>query len=228
MLLSCFKTLYSVWTLKRRTKIYISLLGACLWQFPYKLKLIPSAITESRFFFENRSLSKHVFLPYLSGALSGLLRMMAVKKTPFSFLSLKYVTHPLSHIPQWLNLAQLILPKEDSKSYESRDTPLEFRCRQYFFFGNQQFLLYRKIQIKLAFSYIIFLSFDFFESEKLVLINMIVILMMLAKLTTLALVKEYWASLLTSLFLGYLELKVMTSPIKFYHITLSFIWEKLS
>ena len=56
-----------------------------------------------------------------------------------------------------------------------------------FFTGNQQILLYQEIQIKVTFWYIISNSFNFFfQSLKIVLINM---LMMSAKMGTLGLLK---------------------------------------
>ena len=57
-----------------------------------------------------------------------------------------------------------------------------------FFTGNQQLLLYLEIQIQIAFSHIISDFFNF-EYLKVVLINMVVILMMSAKLAALGLYK---------------------------------------
>ena len=39
------------------------------------------------------------------------------------------------------------LPKDDPKTYKSRDTPLNFCWHQYFFTGNQQLLLYHEKQV---------------------------------------------------------------------------------
>ena len=77
--------------------------------------------------------------------------------------------------------------KKIQKIYESRDTPLEFYWHQHFFTGNQQILLYQEIQIKIAFWYIISNSFDF--SWVFFLINLVIILMMSAKMATAGLLK---------------------------------------
>ena len=55
---------------------------------------------------------------------------------------------------------------------------------------------------KTTFWYIIYNTLNFFESLKIVLINMVTILMMSAKMIA----------------LGVLKRKVMTSPTKFYHV----------
>ena len=74
--------------------------------------------------------------------------------------------------------------KKTQKLYESGDTPLKLCRHQNFFIGNQQILLYQKMQIQIAFWYMISKYFNFFESLKTFLINMVKILMMLAKLAT--------------------------------------------
>ena len=51
--------------------------------------------------------------------------------------------------------------KKTQKIYESRDTPPELCWHQHFFTGNQQILLYQKIQILIVFWYIISNSFNF-------------------------------------------------------------------
>ena len=79
--------------------------------------------------------------------------------------------------------------KKIQKIYESRDTPPDFCWHQHFFIGNQQILLYQEIQIYIAFWYIISNSFKFFESLKIFLINLVIILMMSAKMTTPGLLK---------------------------------------
>ena len=43
------------------------------------------------------------------------------------------------------------LPKENPKIIYTRNTDLQFYWHQYFFTGNQQFLLYLEIQIQTAF-----------------------------------------------------------------------------
>ena len=75
--------------------------------------------------------------------------------------------------------------KKIQNIYESRDTPLEFCWNQHFFTGNQQILLYREMQILIAFWYIISNSFNFFwVFIKIALINMVIILLMSAKMAT--------------------------------------------
>ena len=51
--------------------------------------------------------------------------------------------------------------KKIQKIYESRDTPLNFCWHQRFFINNQQILLYQKMQIQIAFWYVISNSFNF-------------------------------------------------------------------
>ena len=58
-----------------------------------------------------------------------------------------------------------------------------------FFKENQQISLHQEIQIYIAFWYIISNSFKFFESLKIFLINLVIILMMSAKMTTPGLLK---------------------------------------
>ena len=95
--------------------------------------------------------------------------------------SLKSVTHVL----QWWNLAQLYLTlRESKKIYEPRDKPLHFCWHQHFFTENQQILLYQEIQIYTAFWYIVSNAFNFFESLKIVLINIVTILKMPAQMAT--------------------------------------------
>ena len=48
------------------------------------------------------------------------------------------------------------------KIYDWRDAPLEFCWHQHFFSGNQQILLYQKMQIKISFWFIISNLFNFF------------------------------------------------------------------
>ena len=71
-----------------------------------------------------------------------------------------------------------ILPKEDPKNT----------------WITRQMLLYQEMQIQMALWYIISSSFNFFESSKIVLINMVTILMMSAKMVTLGLlkIKVFW------------------------------------
>ena len=74
--------------------------------------------------------------------------------------------------------------KKIRKIYESRDTHSEFCWHQHFFTGNQQILLYQEIQIQIAFWYIISNSFNFSWICKYFLINLVIVLMMSAKMAT--------------------------------------------
>ena len=84
--------------------------------------------------------------------------------------------------------------KKIQKIYESHDTPLEFCWHQHFFTGNQQTLLYQEIQILIPFWYIISISFNFLESLRVVLINMVTVLIISAKMATPAFlkIKVFW------------------------------------
>ena len=68
----------------------------------------------------------------------------------------------VTHILHWWNLAVIPYLKKSQKIYESRDTSLVLCWHQQFFTGNQQILLYQKIQIKIAFWHIISNSLNFF------------------------------------------------------------------
>ena len=57
------------------------------------------------------------------------------------------------------------------------------------FTENQQIWLYQEMQVKIGFWYITFTSFHFFESLKIVSINMGTVLMMSAKMDALGLYK---------------------------------------
>ena len=97
----------------------------------------------------------------------------------------------------------MVIPylKKIQKIYKSQDTPLEFCWHQHFFIGNQQLLLYHEIQIQNAFKYIISNLLTFFESLKVVLRIMVVILMS-AKLATLGLlkIKVFWSKVYDVIF----------------------------
>ena len=79
--------------------------------------------------------------------------------------------------------------KKTQKSYESRDTPLEFCQHQHFFIRNQQILLYQKIQIQIAFLHIIYNLLTFFEFLKIFFISMVKSLITSAKLAAPGLLK---------------------------------------
>ena len=72
---------------------------------------------------------------------------------------------------------------------ESRDTPLDFSWHQHFFTANQQILPYQEIQILIVFWYVFQICLTYFESLKIVLINMVTISMMSAKMATLGIRK---------------------------------------
>ena len=75
--------------------------------------------------------------------------------------------------------------KKTQKSYESRDTPLEFCQHQHFFIGNQQILLYQKIQIQIEKTDLL----TFFEFLKIFFVSMVKSLIMSAKLAASGLLK---------------------------------------
>ena len=75
--------------------------------------------------------------------------------------------------------------KKTQKSYESRDTPLEFCQHQHFFIGNQQILLYQKIQIQIENTDLL----TFFEFLKIFFVSMVKSLIMSAKLAAPGLLK---------------------------------------
>ena len=50
-----------------------------------------------------------------------------------------------------LNLCSYTLPKEDQKTYESRDAPLEFYRHQQIFTVNQQLLFHQEIHIQIVY-----------------------------------------------------------------------------
>ena len=79
--------------------------------------------------------------------------------------------------------------KKIQKIFQSRDTSPEFCWHQYFFTINQKILLYQEIQIQIAFWYIISNSFNFSWVFKDFLINLVIILMMSAKMATPGLLK---------------------------------------
>ena len=81
------------------------------------------------------------------------------------------------------------LPREDPKNIESSDTPLEFCWHQDFFTRSQQILLYQEILIQNALFLLFLILLTFFESLKIVLINMVTVLMISAKMATLGLLK---------------------------------------
>ena len=84
--------------------------------------------------------------------------------------------------------------KNIQKIYKSRDTPPEFCWHQHFSTGNQQFLLYQEIQIKITFWCIISNYLNFSWNFEDFLINQVIILMMSAKMATPGLLKitAFW------------------------------------
>ena len=79
--------------------------------------------------------------------------------------------------------------KKIQKVYELRDTLTEFCWHQHFFTRNQQIFLYQEIQIQIAFWYIVSNCFNFYWVFKNFLINLVIILMMSAKMATPSLLK---------------------------------------
>ena len=75
--------------------------------------------------------------------------------------------------------------KKTQKSCESRDTPFEFCQHQQFFIGNQQILLYQKIQIQIEKTDLL----TFFEFLKIFFVSMVKSLIMSAKLAASGLLK---------------------------------------
>ena len=94
-----------------------------------------------------------VLNPIQDGRFLGCSWMGGAKRFP----SLKSVTYLAMMEPGTLKAYQ----KKIQKLYESRDTPPELCWHQHFFTGNQQILLYQKIQILIVFWYIISNSFNF-------------------------------------------------------------------
>ena len=75
--------------------------------------------------------------------------------------------------------------KKTQKSYESRDTLLQFCQHQHFFIGNQQILLYQKTQIQIENTDLL----TFFEFLKIFFVSMVKSLIMSAKLAAPGLLK---------------------------------------
>ena len=92
--------------------------------------------------------------------------------------------------PTMVKLGTLIpYLKKIQKIYKSCDTPLEFCSHQYFFTRNIKFCYIKKYGYRLYFDTLFLILLNFFESLKIFLINMIKILMMSAKVSTLGLFK---------------------------------------
>ena len=88
-----------------------------------------------------------------------------------------------------------------------------------FFTENQQILQYQEIMILIAFEHIIYNSFNFFLSLKVLLINMVGILMMSAKLATIGLlkIKVFWYSLWRHNFCPWRHQKKFITWLKSYY-----------
>ena len=82
--------------------------------------------------------------------------------------------------------------KKIQKISESRDTLPEFCWHQHFFTGNQEILLYQEIQMWIAVLYIISTSFNFCWVFKDFLINLVIILMMSAKMADFFKITVFW------------------------------------
>ena len=102
----------------------------------------------------------------------------------------------ISHTYPTMLKLDTVIPylKKTQKIYESRDTHPEYCWHQHFFTRNQQILLYQEIQIQIAFWYIISNSFNFSWVLEIFLINLVIILMMSAKMATPGLlkIKVFW------------------------------------
>ena len=132
----------------------------------------------------------------------------------------------MSRISTMVNFGTVIIYlKKMEKIYKSCDTSLEFCWCQHFFAGNQQLL--------------ILILLTFLESLKVVLINMVAILMMSAKLTTLGLLKinVFWNKvydIIISVHDVTKKIYLVTQIILLMWscdqslVTLAFLWEKLS
>ena len=99
--------------------------------------------------------------------------------------------HKISHTNPAMMTLGTVLPylKKIPKIYEPPDTPLEFCWHQHFSPEITKFCYIKKYRYTLHFNTNFSIFFNFFESLKIVLINMITILMMLAKMATLGLLK---------------------------------------
>ena len=149
------------------------------------------------------------------------------KKPP----SLKSVTYVLQ---EW-NLAQLYFTWRRSKKYVNHVThPLSSADFRIFLLEISKFCYFKKYRYRLYFDTLFLIFLTFFESWKIFLINMFIILMMSAKMATLGLLKK---KVMTSWFLS------MTSSTQIYHVTqiilymlsrdqslvtLVLLWDKLS
>ena len=84
--------------------------------------------------------------------------------------------------------------KKIQKIYESCDTRPDLCWNQHFFTRNLQILLYQKIRYRLHFSTWFLILLAFFESLKIYVVNLLIILMMSAKMATAGLFKKtvFW------------------------------------
>ena len=120
--------------------------------------------------------------------------MGCVKKAPVPKICHTY--------PTIWNLAQLYFTSRKLEKYLKHVTYVLNSADIKIVYGNQQTLLYQEIQIQISFLYIFSNSFNFFGILNIILINIVIILIMSAKIATLGLLK-----------LSYLEINVMTSKL---------------
>ena len=84
--------------------------------------------------------------------------------------------------------SQMLGERGESKiqqRYKSRDTPLEFCWHQHFLLEISTLCYIKKYRFRLHFDALFQILLSFFESLKIVLINMVIILMMSAKMAAL-------------------------------------------
>ena len=88
--------------------------------------------------------------------------------------------------PRMIKIGAVILYlKKIQKKKDSRDTPLEFCWHQHFLLEISTLCYIKKYRFRLHFDALFQFLLSFFESLKIVLINMVIILMMSAKMAAL-------------------------------------------
>ena len=99
-----------------------------------------------------------------------------------------------AHGAPMMKLGTLIPYLKVQKIYKSRDAILEFCWHQHFLSEFSKFCYIRKYRYRFYFDTLFLILLTFFESWKIFLINMVTILMMSAKMVTLAFlqIKVFW------------------------------------
>ena len=124
-----------------------------------------------------------VINPIHNGPFWGCSRMVGPRRAPY----LKSGTHIL----QWWNLAQLILPKEDPKSiWITWHSPWVLLRLAFFHCKFSKFGYIKKYRYRLHFDRSFLNILTFFKSLKIALTNMVTILIMSAKMGTLSLLEK--------------------------------------